>query len=98
VSLAVVENVAAAVWPDNAHAAVAVPDGRKGEQVVLATDFPDARRLDLVAWAQNHGVSELTVPRRLLVLPAIPLLATGKTDYVAVQKLAEVEQTGAPPA
>jgi acyl-[acyl-carrier-protein]-phospholipid O-acyltransferase/long-chain-fatty-acid--[acyl-carrier-protein] ligase len=97
VSLAVVENVAAAVWPDHAHAAVAVPDGRKGEQVVLATDFPEARRLDLVAWAQNHGVSELTVPRRVLVLPAIPLLATGKTDYVAVQKLAEAEQGGAPP-
>ena len=92
VSLAVVENIAAALWPDNAHAAVAVPDGRKGEQIVLATDFPEARRLDLVAWAQNHGVSELTVPRRVLVLPAIPVLATGKTDYVTVQKLAEAEQ------
>jgi len=92
VSLAVVENVAAAVWPDNCHAAVAVPDGRKGEQIILATDFPEARRLDLVAWAQNHGVSELTVPRRVLVLPAIPVLATGKTDYVTVQKLAEAEQ------
>jgi len=96
VSLAVVENVAAAVWPDNAHAAVAVPDGRKGEQIILATDFPEARRLDLVAWAQNHGVSELTVPRRVLVLPAIPVLATGKTDYVTVQKLAEAEQGAAP--
>ncbi len=92
VSLAVVENIAAAVWPDNTHAAVAVPDGRKGEQIVLATDFAEARRLDLVAWAQNHGVPELTVPRRVMVLPAIPLLATGKTDYVGVQKLAEAEQ------
>jgi acyl-[acyl-carrier-protein]-phospholipid O-acyltransferase/long-chain-fatty-acid--[acyl-carrier-protein] ligase len=96
VSLAVVENVAAAVWPDNAHAALAVPDGRKGEQIVLVTDYPEARRLELVAWAQNHGVSELTVPRRVLVLPAIPLLATGKTDYVALQKLAEAEQGAAP--
>jgi len=75
---------------------VAVPDGRKGEQIILATDFPEARRLDLVAWAQNHGVSELTVPRRVLVLPAIPVLATGKTDYVTVQKLAEAEQGAAP--
>jgi acyl-[acyl-carrier-protein]-phospholipid O-acyltransferase/long-chain-fatty-acid--[acyl-carrier-protein] ligase len=97
VSLAVVENIAAAAWPDHCHAAVAVPDGRKGEQVVLATDFAEARRLELVAWAQNHGASELTVPRRVLVLPAIPLLATGKTDYVAVQKLAEAEQPSAPP-
>ncbi len=91
VSLAVVENIAAALWPDNAHAAVAVPDGRKGEQVVLVTDAKGARRIDLVGWAQNHGVSELTVPRRVLAVEAIPTLATGKTDYVRVQKMAEAE-------
>ncbi len=97
VSLTVVENVAAAVWPDHAHAAVAIPDGRKGEQIVLATDFGEARRLDLVSWAQSHGVSELAVPRRVMVLDAIPLLATGKTDYVSLQKLAMAEQGAAPP-
>jgi acyl-[acyl-carrier-protein]-phospholipid O-acyltransferase/long-chain-fatty-acid--[acyl-carrier-protein] ligase len=41
-----------------------------------------------MGWAQNHGVSELSVPRRVLVVAEIPKLATGKTDYVAVQKLA----------
>jgi len=91
VSLAVVENIAAALWPDNAHAAVAVPDGKKGEQVVLVTDAPEANRLELVGWAQNHGVSELSVPRRVLVVAAIPALATGKTDYVSVQKMAAAE-------
>jgi acyl-[acyl-carrier-protein]-phospholipid O-acyltransferase/long-chain-fatty-acid--[acyl-carrier-protein] ligase len=91
VSLAVVENIAAALWPDNAHAAVAVPDGRKGEQVVLVTNAPEARRLDLIGWAQNHGVSEISIPRRILVVESIPLLATGKTDYVTVQKMAEAE-------
>ncbi len=90
VSLAVVENIAAALWPDNTHAAVAVPDGRKGEQVVLVTNAKDARRMDLIiGWAQNHGVSEISVPRRVLVIDAIPMLATGKTNYVAVQKMAE---------
>jgi acyl-[acyl-carrier-protein]-phospholipid O-acyltransferase/long-chain-fatty-acid--[acyl-carrier-protein] ligase len=89
VSLAVVENIAAALWPDNAHAAVAMPDGRKGEQIVLVTDAQEARRLDMVGWAQNHGVAEITVPRRVVLAATIPLLATGKTDYVSVQKLAE---------
>ena len=37
VSLAVVESIASALWPDNYHAAVALPDGRKGEQIVLVT-------------------------------------------------------------
>src|SRR6478752_2443553 len=90
VSLAVVENVAAALWPDNAHAAVAVPDGRKGEQIVLVTDAPEARRIDMVGWAQNHGVTELALPRRVILVDAVPLLATGKTDYVSVQKLADL--------
>jgi acyl-[acyl-carrier-protein]-phospholipid O-acyltransferase/long-chain-fatty-acid--[acyl-carrier-protein] ligase len=89
VSLAVVENIATALWPDNAHAAVAVPDGRKGEQIVLVTDAQEARRVDMVGWAQNHGVTELALPRRVVLVNAIPVLATGKTDYVSVQKIAE---------
>ena len=89
VSLAVVENCAAALWPDHHHAAISVPDGRKGEMIVLVTDAAEARRLDLVGWAQNHGVSELAVPRLVLAVEAIPVLGTGKTDYVTVQKLAE---------
>ncbi len=91
VSLGVVENCAAALWPDNRHAAVALPDGRKGEQIMLVTDAPQARRMELIAWAQNHGVSELAIPRKILIIPDIPVLATGKTDYVAVQKLAAAE-------
>jgi acyl-[acyl-carrier-protein]-phospholipid O-acyltransferase/long-chain-fatty-acid--[acyl-carrier-protein] ligase len=96
VSLSVVENCAAALWPDNHHAAVALPcppqiHGSRGEQIVLVTDAPEARRMDLSAWAQNHGVSELAIPRKILIIPAIPVLGTGKTDYVAVEKLARAE-------
>ena len=56
---------------------------------MLVTDVPEASRLDLVAWAQNHGVSELAVPRRVITVAELPVLGTGKTDYVSVQKLAE---------
>ena len=91
VSLAVVENIAAALWPDNAHAAVALPDGRKGEQIVLVTDAKEAGRMEMVVWAQNHGVTELALPRRIVMVDAIPILATGKTDYVSVQKMAEAD-------
>ncbi len=91
VSLAVVENCAAALWPENHHAAVALPAPPKGEEIVLVTDFEGARRMDLLAWAQNHGVSELAIPRKILTVSALPVLGTGKTDYVAVQKLAQAE-------
>jgi acyl-[acyl-carrier-protein]-phospholipid O-acyltransferase / long-chain-fatty-acid--[acyl-carrier-protein] ligase len=89
VSLAVVENCASAVWPDFCHAAVAFPDGRKGEQITLVTTNPEAQRIELVGWAQNHGVSELAIPRRIIHVKEIPVLGTGKTDYVRVEKMAQ---------
>ena len=87
VSLAVVESIASALWPDHSHAAISVPDGRKGEQIVLMTTNKDANRHDLVGWAHNHGVAELAVPRRILAVDEIPVLGTGKTDYVQVEKV-----------
>ncbi len=91
VSLAVVESIASALWPDHFHAAVALPDGRKGEQIVLVTTRMAADRHELVGWAHNHGVSELAVPRRIITVGDIPVLGTGKTDYVQVQKVAVAE-------
>jgi len=88
VSLAVVENIALALWPDFSHAAITLPDGRKGEQVVLLTTNPRADRIDLVGWAQNHGVPELAVPKRIILVDAIPVLGTGKIDYTSVEKMA----------
>jgi acyl-[acyl-carrier-protein]-phospholipid O-acyltransferase/long-chain-fatty-acid--[acyl-carrier-protein] ligase len=86
VSLAVVESCASALWPDHEHAAIAIPDTRKGEQIVLVTTNAEANRSDLVGWAQNHGVTELAVPRRIVPTNEIPVLGTGKTDYVKVTR------------
>jgi acyl-[acyl-carrier-protein]-phospholipid O-acyltransferase/long-chain-fatty-acid--[acyl-carrier-protein] ligase len=85
VSLAVVENVASALWPDHGHAAIATRDPRKGEQVVLVTTNADASRHDLVGWAHNHGVPDIAIPRRIIAVDQIPVLGTGKTDYVKVE-------------
>ncbi len=89
VSLSVVENCASAVWPDSMHAAVVRPDPRKGEQIVLITDRREPDRALLVAWAQSHGVPELAVPKKVLSVEAVPVLGTGKLDYVAAARLAE---------
>ncbi len=88
VSLAVVENCASALWPDNMHAAVAMADGRKGEQIVLVTDAKAANRAELLAWAQNHGVPELSIPKKIVLVEQVPVLGTGKTDYGNVTKVA----------
>jgi acyl-[acyl-carrier-protein]-phospholipid O-acyltransferase/long-chain-fatty-acid--[acyl-carrier-protein] ligase len=95
VSLTIVENCASALWPDHMHAAIAVPDGRKGEQIVLVTTCPGANRGDFIVWVQNHGVVELAVPRRVLQVEEIPLLGTGKTDYPSVTRLVAAATEGA---
>jgi acyl-[acyl-carrier-protein]-phospholipid O-acyltransferase/long-chain-fatty-acid--[acyl-carrier-protein] ligase len=87
VSLTVVENCASALWPDEMHAAIAIPDGRKGEQIVLVSTSAEANRTDFVSWVQNHGVGELAVPRHFLHVEEIPVLGTGKTDYPGVMGL-----------
>lgn len=88
VSLAVVENCASAIWPDNMHAAATLPDPRKGEQIVLLSDTQDCNRAEILAWAQNHGVPELAVPKRIFYVDEIPVLGTGKLDYGTIGKLA----------
>jgi len=88
VSLAVVENCASAIWPDNMHAAATLPDPRKGEQIILLSDSKDVNRDAILAWCQNHGTPELAVPKRVMTVDEIPVLGTGKVDYGAVQKMA----------
>lgn len=86
VSLAVVENCASAIWPDDMHAAAAIPDPRKGEQIVLISTAKEIDRAAILAWAQSHGVSELSVPRKVFHVDEVPVLGTGKTDYGAVNR------------
>jgi acyl-[acyl-carrier-protein]-phospholipid O-acyltransferase / long-chain-fatty-acid--[acyl-carrier-protein] ligase len=89
VSLEVVEKIAAAAAPGFAHAASTRSDAAKGEALVLFTTAPDVARDALLAAARQVGAPELAVPRLLQKVDAIPLLGTGKTDYVALKKMAE---------
>jgi acyl-[acyl-carrier-protein]-phospholipid O-acyltransferase/long-chain-fatty-acid--[acyl-carrier-protein] ligase len=89
VSLTAVEGMAEAVWPDSRHAVVSIPDAKKGERLVLITDRRDADVAVLAAWAKENGAPELTVPKKIIKLPEVPVLGTGKTDYVAIQKMAD---------
>ena len=89
VSLSAVEGYASAVWPGCMHAVVSIPDARKGEQLVLVTENADARREPLLAFAKAQGIAELMVPRTIRIVEAIPVLGTGKVDYVGVKNLVE---------
>ncbi len=92
VSLTAVEGLASAVWPEARHAVVSIPDARKGEKLVLVTDRRDADVARLAEWARSHGAPELAVPKKILRVVEVPVLGTGKTDYVRIQQMAELDR------
>ncbi len=91
VSLAAAEDLAVGLWPTARHAVIAMPDKKKGERLILVTDHAGADVSRLLAHAQKLGAPELAVPRRIVHASDVPVLGSGKTDYVAVQKIAESE-------
>jgi acyl-[acyl-carrier-protein]-phospholipid O-acyltransferase/long-chain-fatty-acid--[acyl-carrier-protein] ligase len=88
VSLTAVEVIAARLWPACGHAAIALPDDRKGEQIVLVTECRQATRDVILAHIQVNGGTELAVPRTVVTVDALPVLGSGKTDYPAVARVA----------
>lgn len=88
VSLAAVESMIAGLWPGFNHVVVGLPDARKGEQLVLVTEMPNADKRALQEAAKAQGFPELWVPRAILVTGAIPVLGNGKIDYGGTRELA----------
>ncbi len=85
VSLTAVEELASAAWPEALHAAIVRSHPQKGEEIVLVTDQKNPQRAGLVAKAKEMGLAELYVPR-ILIERAVPVLGSGKPDYVTLEK------------
>ncbi|MEW5964161.1 MAG: acyl-[ACP]--phospholipid O-acyltransferase [Pseudomonadota bacterium] len=96
VSLSAVEAMASELWPSVLSVVVSLPDARKGERLVLLTTEADASREAFLRHAKAKGATELAVPAEIERVAAIPLLGSGKPDYVAATKLARERAGGAP--
>ena len=92
VSLSAVEGLVSAVWPEGRHAVISIADSRKGEKLVLVTDRPDADVSRIAEWAREHGAPELAVPKKIVRVKELPMLGTGKTDYVGIQSLVDLAE------
>ena len=78
-------------WPQSCFATTGVGDAKRGEQIAAITDNPNITRKQIIDAFQRAGLPPLWVPRYLIVVNDIPQLSTGKTDYPAVQKIANAE-------
>jgi len=88
ISLAAVEDFLSKIWPSRNHAVTAIPDSRKGEQLVLVTEEPEITRKILLEHAKGLGLSDLSIPRKIQYIKKLPLLGTGKPDFTAINKIA----------
>jgi acyl-[acyl-carrier-protein]-phospholipid O-acyltransferase/long-chain-fatty-acid--[acyl-carrier-protein] ligase len=88
ISLESVEKLALSVSPSFSHASSSASDQLRGEAIVLFTTDPSLARDILVQGARTQGYPEIAVPRKIVHVDAIPLLGTGKTDYVTLKTMA----------
>ena len=95
VSLAAVEAAVAARWPASRHTAVGAPDARKGEVVVLLTESDEVDAGELPDHFRLHGLTELSLPRKIIRVEQIPLLGSGKVDFIRARELAIRESCAA---
>jgi len=89
ISLTAVEDFLSRLWPDHTHAVMAVPDEKKGEQLILVTENKEAQKQEITEYVRKEGLSELGLPKKIIYVDQIPLLGTGKVDYVTTQEIVD---------
>ncbi len=91
ISLDAVERCAAQCFGTDQNAAVNLPEPRKGEKILLYTVAKNARKQELRQWMQQTGQTMLALPAQIIVIDKLPLLGSGKIDYVRLKAMAETE-------
>ena len=86
VSLEIVEAIARSASEEAMHAATCVADEGRGELIILFTTDSELTREQLAAAARGLGYPEIALPRRIRVVDKLPLLGTGKVDYVRLKQ------------
>ncbi len=93
ISLAAVELFIAENWPNKNHAIIAIADARKGEQLILVTEEQGLNRKAIMEKFRGRGLSELAVPRMIHFIKKLPLLGSGKPDYVLINQIIDKEKS-----
>ena len=92
VSLTAAEGLISAVYPNYAHAVITIPDKKKGEALLLITENKNANVSDIIAYAKSKSFAELMIPKKIEYIEQLPVLGTGKIDYVALNNIYVTEK------
>jgi acyl-[acyl-carrier-protein]-phospholipid O-acyltransferase/long-chain-fatty-acid--[acyl-carrier-protein] ligase len=88
ISLVAIEDRLNVLWPEHKNVMFAVPDARKGEQLILLTTGIITRE-QISTSLKKQGFTELYFPKTIFHVDQIPLLATGKVDLRGAKSIAE---------
>jgi acyl-[acyl-carrier-protein]-phospholipid O-acyltransferase/long-chain-fatty-acid--[acyl-carrier-protein] ligase len=86
VPLEVVEKIAYQASPEKEHVAITFDDEKRGEQVVICTTDQKLTREQLLQALQKLKLPEIFLPKRINYLHELPLLGSGKPDYVQIKQ------------
>ena len=89
VSLEVVEQIANTAAPECQHAASTQVCPQRGEAIILFTTDHKLKREDLQLVAKNLKLPDFAVARKIVKIEELPILGTGKTDYVTLKQMAD---------
>ncbi len=88
VSLTAVEDALAGIFGERKTTVImTAEDERKGEKLVLVTNYKEAELKTVREHLKKQGLSDLTYPREIVYMKDIPKLGTGKVDYIKLKEL-----------
>ncbi|MEW9700036.1 AMP-binding protein [Paenibacillus sp. SI8] len=88
ISLPMVEELIAVALPQAVCAAVSVPDTRKGERIIIYHNDPAASIQQVKESMKQQGHPPIYMPSELRFIEQLPLLGSGKIDYVTIKQIA----------
>ena len=85
VSLTQIESYLIQKWPEYKHAVVTKPDESKGETLILFTEH-EMDKKELRYYLKSVGLTEFQCPKTVQIVHKIPLLGSGKVDYMTLKQ------------
>lgn len=86
ISLNLIEELASECFGTSSLATIATADPSKGEKIILFVTEEVHSLKTLRAFIRSKNLSPLLIPSKLTLIDEIPLLGSGKTDYLSLQK------------
>jgi len=88
ISLDAVEKAVEGCFLTDKNAAVNISDPKKGEKIILYTLYKEASKQLLQKYISQTGQSMLIMPTAVRIVDKLPLLGSGKIDYVTLKAIA----------